>query len=213
VLHVDAREADLLGPFDGILTSPPYPGLIDYHEQHRYAYELLELDDRREREIGAAASGTSLGALEAYRNGIAGVLARAAVKLRPGAPILVVVNDRRDLYPDILAPASSSRRGYAGMSTGARAGGRASTSKMSWSRARAEPANRPPRTRVRSCRDRPQACCGSPALPDGRRLDRAGNQPHPGLVDDREHFLGGDGGDLLRRRSRAARLAVVAAER
>ena len=26
---------------DGIITSPPYPGLIDYHEQHRYAYELL----------------------------------------------------------------------------------------------------------------------------------------------------------------------------
>ena len=25
--------------------SPPYPGLIDYHEQHRYAYELLGLDD------------------------------------------------------------------------------------------------------------------------------------------------------------------------
>ena len=60
VLHGDARELDLRGPYDAILTSPPYPGLIDYHEQHRYAYELLELDDRREREIGAAASGTSL---------------------------------------------------------------------------------------------------------------------------------------------------------
>ena len=56
VLHGDARELDLAGPYDGILTSPPYPGLIDYHEQHRYAYELLELDDRREREIGAAAA-------------------------------------------------------------------------------------------------------------------------------------------------------------
>ena len=29
------------GRFDAVLTSPPYPGLIDYHEQHRYAYELL----------------------------------------------------------------------------------------------------------------------------------------------------------------------------
>ena len=59
MLHGDTRELDLPGPFDAVVTSPPYPGLIDYHEQHRYAYELLGLDDLREREIGAAASGTS----------------------------------------------------------------------------------------------------------------------------------------------------------
>src|SRR5207237_8429929 len=99
------RELALTGPFDGILTSPPYPGLIDYHEQHRYAYELLGLDDRREREIGAAASGTSLAALEAYRTGVTAVLERATAALRPDAPVLVVVNDRRDLYPAILARA------------------------------------------------------------------------------------------------------------
>jgi DNA modification methylase len=126
VLHGDAREAGLTGPFDGILTSPPYPGLIDYHEQHRYAYELLELDDRREREIGAAASGTSLAALEAYRNGIASVLANAAVKLRRRAPILIVVNDRRDLYMDILARAGleleERLRRHVNRRTGRRAG-------------------------------------------------------------------------------------------
>ena len=55
------------GAFDAILTSPPYPGLIDYHEQHRYAYELLGLDDRRDRELGAAALGTSRRALEDVR--------------------------------------------------------------------------------------------------------------------------------------------------
>ena len=133
MLHGDAREAELVGPFDGILTSPPYPGLIDYHEQHRYAYELLELDDHREREIGAAASGTSLAALEAYRNGVASVLANAAVKLRRRAPILVVVNDRRGLYPSILARAGLEPRGNgcagAGTSTGAPAAAPASTSK------------------------------------------------------------------------------------
>ena len=47
--------------FDGVLTSPPYPGLIDYHEQHRYAYELLGLDDRRELELGAAEDGNVAG--------------------------------------------------------------------------------------------------------------------------------------------------------
>ncbi|HET7568927.1 MAG TPA: DNA methyltransferase [Gaiellaceae bacterium] len=102
VVQADAQEARYAAAFDAVLTSPPYPGLIDYHEQHRYAYELLGLDDRREREIGAAAAGTSLAALEAYRSGIAAALSRAAAPLRRGAPVLVVVNDRRDLYPEIL---------------------------------------------------------------------------------------------------------------
>ncbi len=102
VLHGDAREIDLGGSFDAVLTSPPYPGLIDYHEQHRYAYELLGLDDRRERELGAAARGTSRVAVEEYVAGISDVLRRCADSLRPGAPFIVVVNDRRDLYPEIL---------------------------------------------------------------------------------------------------------------
>jgi DNA modification methylase len=105
VLHGDARELELGGPYDGVVTSPPYPGLIDYHEQHRYAYELLALDDRREREVGAAARGTSRAALEEYAAGIAAVLRRVRDVVRPGAPICIVVNDRRDLYPDILARA------------------------------------------------------------------------------------------------------------
>jgi hypothetical protein len=102
VLHGDARELELGGPYDGVVTSPPYPGLIDYHEQHRYAYELLGLDDRREREVGAAAAGTSKAALEAYVDGIGTVLARVRAALRPGAPVCIVVNDRRDLYPAVL---------------------------------------------------------------------------------------------------------------
>ena len=105
VLHGDAREVELEGPYDGIVTSPPYPGLIDYHEQHRYAYELLGLDDRRERELGAAARGTSRAAIAGYEQGIAEVLSRCARSLSPGAPVVVVVNDRRDLYPGILESA------------------------------------------------------------------------------------------------------------
>jgi hypothetical protein len=126
VVHGDSREAELGGPFDAVLTSPPYPGLIDYHEQHRYAYEILGLDDQREREIGAAESGTSLASLEAYRAGIAAVLERAASALRRGAPIIVVVNDRRDLYPEILSRAGlrleERRRRHVNRRTGRRAG-------------------------------------------------------------------------------------------
>jgi len=102
VLHGDARDLELGGPYDGVITSPPYPGLIDYHEQHRYAYELLGLDDRRERELGAAARGTSKAAIKEYVDGVAAVLAQSKAALRRGAPVCIVVNDRRELYPEIL---------------------------------------------------------------------------------------------------------------
>jgi hypothetical protein len=102
VVHADARELELEGPLDAVLTSPPYPGLIDYHEQHRYAYELLGLDDRRERELGAGARGTGRAAIEEYIEGVSTVLRGCADALRPGSPVIVVVNDRRDLYPEVL---------------------------------------------------------------------------------------------------------------
>src|ERR687888_361708 len=66
VIHGDARTVDLPLEPSGIITSPPYPGLIDYHEQHRYAYELLGLEDRREDEIGPASRGQSQAAVRAY---------------------------------------------------------------------------------------------------------------------------------------------------
>jgi hypothetical protein len=126
VLHGDAREVALEGRFDGVVTSPPYPGLIDYHEQHRYAYELLELGDLREREIGAAARGTSTAALAAYVDGIADVLAACRRALAPKARVVVVVNDRRELYPEILERAGLALeqryRRHVNRRTGRRAG-------------------------------------------------------------------------------------------
>ena len=83
VEHADARTIELPERIDGIVTSPPYPGLIDYHEQHRYAYELLGLDDRRELELGAAAAGTARKAIAAYCEGIAEALARARPRAQP----------------------------------------------------------------------------------------------------------------------------------
>jgi hypothetical protein len=102
VQHGDARELDLGGPFHAVVTSPPYPGLIDYHEQHRYAYELLGLHERREAELGRPARGLGRDAIRAYVEGVADVLAEARRRLAPGAPVCIVVNDRRDLYPEIL---------------------------------------------------------------------------------------------------------------
>jgi DNA methylase len=126
VLHRDSRDAVYDGEFDGVLTSPPYPGLIDYHEQHRYAYELLGLDDRRELELGAAAEGTSRAAIEAYTAGVADALANAAAACVDGAPVLIVVNDRRELYPEILRRAGlrleHRLRRHVNRRTGRRAG-------------------------------------------------------------------------------------------
>lgn len=126
VFHGDAREIEYRRRFDGVVTSPPYPGLIDYHEQHRYAYELLGLEDLRAVELGAAARGTSAAALTAYSEGIASVLARARASLRARSPLVIVVHDRRDLYPEILERAGlrleERLRRHVNRRTGRRAG-------------------------------------------------------------------------------------------
>ena len=105
VVHGDARELDLSAPVDAIVTSPPYPGLIDYHEQHRYAYELLGLERRHEAELGRPARGVGRAAIRAYMDGIADVLSNVRDALVPDAPVCIVVNDRRGLYEEILARA------------------------------------------------------------------------------------------------------------
>jgi DNA methylase len=126
VLHGDARELSFGGPFDGVVTSPPYPGLIDYHEQHRYAYELLGLEDRRADELGPAERGAARSALAAYVDGMVAVLESVRGSLRRGAPVLIVVNDRRELYPEILSRAGlrleERLRRHVNRRTGRRAG-------------------------------------------------------------------------------------------
>jgi hypothetical protein len=105
VVHADARDVELPVHPTGLITSPPYPGLIDYHEQHRYAYELLGLVDRRDEEIGAAAAGRTRAAVTGYVESMSAVLANARRQLTDGAWMLVVVNDAQGLYPAILANA------------------------------------------------------------------------------------------------------------
>src|SRR3990172_5810928 len=106
VLHADSRSVRLPVSPTGVITSPPYPGLIDYHEQHRYAYELLGLVDRRDEEIGAASSGRSRSARRAYVDAMSAVFDNTASQLARDAWVLIVVNDSQSLYPDILQNAS-----------------------------------------------------------------------------------------------------------
>lgn len=100
VVHGDARYEEF-PRCDMILTSPPYVGLIDYHEQHRYGYELLGLNWQAEAEIGAATNGNSMAAKRAYVNGIVEAFENLKRSLSPGGRIVVVVNDKHDLYAEI----------------------------------------------------------------------------------------------------------------
>jgi len=108
IIQGDSREVDLNkvegykgGKFDGIFTSPPYVGLIDYHDQHRYAYELFGFDDNGFKEIGPASKGRSREAKEEYKKDIIAVFQNMNKFLNPGAKIFVVVNDKDNLYPEI----------------------------------------------------------------------------------------------------------------
>jgi hypothetical protein len=126
LVHADARGVQLGVRFDGLITSPPYPGRIDYHEQHRYAYELLGLPDRREAEIGAAARGTGRRALSDYVEDMTAVFANARSQLRPRARVVIVIDDPRGLYDGILAGAGleveERLRRHVNRRTGRRAG-------------------------------------------------------------------------------------------
>lgn len=61
----------------GIFSSPPYVGLIDYHEQHAYAYDIFALQRKDDLEIGGLKKGQSKTAQEKYIQGIAEVLCNA----------------------------------------------------------------------------------------------------------------------------------------
>ncbi len=87
--------------FSGIFSSPPYVGLIDYHEQHAYAYDLFGFKRRDELEIGPLYKGKGREARESYVNGIVDVLINCKKYLANDYNIFLVANDKFDLYPII----------------------------------------------------------------------------------------------------------------
>lgn len=86
---------------DGIFTSPPYVGQIDYHDQHIYAYELFGLPRQDELEIGPKKRGKSKQAQRDYIDGIVAVLQNARTILKDDGKVFIVANDRLRLYPEI----------------------------------------------------------------------------------------------------------------
>ncbi len=98
VKHADSREVELPKGIDMVFTSPPYIGLIDYHDQHKYAYELLGLKNNEEREIGPAKNGQSQQAKQEYIKGIDDVFLHTRDYMKRNGLALIVVNDRHKLY-------------------------------------------------------------------------------------------------------------------
>lgn len=96
--HADSREVNLPKGIDMIFTSPPYIGLIDYHDQHKYAYELFGLENNETREIGAAKNGQSEQAKKDYIKGINETLIHTRDYMAKGGLALVVVSDKFNLY-------------------------------------------------------------------------------------------------------------------
>lgn len=103
VLQGDAKAVDLPKgiKLDGIYTSPPYVGMIDYHEQHRYAYELFGIDRQDDLEIGPMSRGQGKESRERYIEEIVNVFANISSWLKKGANVFIVVNDRFELYPRV----------------------------------------------------------------------------------------------------------------
>lgn len=102
--HIDSRKADL-PHIHGVITSPPYVGLIDYHRQHIYAYHLLGLEDREKHEIGPASNGSSQKARQVYQENIAEVFKRIAKAMTNDGRMIVVANDKSNLYFEIAEKA------------------------------------------------------------------------------------------------------------
>jgi len=85
----------------GIFSSPPYVGLIDYHEQHAYAYDLFGFKRKDELEIGPLYKGQGREAKLSYIEGIADVLNNCKRFLADDYDIFLVANDKYNMYPTI----------------------------------------------------------------------------------------------------------------
>ena len=85
----------------GIFSSPPYVGLIDYHEQHAYAYDLFGFDRKDELEIGPLFKGQTKEAKQNYIQGISDVLNNCKRFLADDYNVFLVANDKYNMYPTI----------------------------------------------------------------------------------------------------------------
>lgn len=117
VIHGDSRETNILEEIkkqnpefhkllinkkiDGVFTSPPYVGQIDYHEQHAYAYELFGIPRKDNKEIGPLFKGQGQKAKDEYVEGISKVFINISKFIKDDGDFFIVANDKYNLYPII----------------------------------------------------------------------------------------------------------------
>src|SRR3989338_2868005 len=115
VIHGDSREVDIFKEIkeknpkfcklltskkiDGVFTSPPYVGQIDYHEQHAYAYELFGISRKDDKEIGPLFKGQGKQAKDEYVEGISKVFINISQFIKDNGDFFIVANDKYNLYP------------------------------------------------------------------------------------------------------------------
>jgi DNA modification methylase len=116
IIEGDSRNIDILpkiknkefknlietNKIDGIITSPPYFGQLNYHFQHEYSYDIFEIKKKEESEIGSSIFGKSKKAKERYINDIVSVLINIKKYLKKDALIIIIVDDKENLYSEIL---------------------------------------------------------------------------------------------------------------
>lgn len=86
----------------GIVTSPPYVGVIDYHQEHSLSYKLFGFKRKDEMEIGPKFKGEGKKAREEYSKEMIKVFLNLKKYLTPDCEIIIVVNDKFNLYPWII---------------------------------------------------------------------------------------------------------------
>ena len=86
---------------NGVFSSPPYVGLINYHEQHAYAYDLFAFDRKDELEIGPLFKGKGKEAREQYIKGVSDVLRNCKKFLVQNYDVFLVANDKFNMYASI----------------------------------------------------------------------------------------------------------------
>lgn len=120
-LQGDAREIDIFSELEneypefsklfktqrlkGIFSSPPYVGLINYHEQHAYSYDLFGFERNDDLEIGQLFKGQGIEARKSYIEGISQVLINSKRFLQNDYDIFLVSNDKYNMYPTIAGKA------------------------------------------------------------------------------------------------------------
>ena len=124
ILHGDSRKVNIFeeikkqnsdfhkllskNKIDGIFTSPPYVGQIDYHEQHAYSYEMFDIARKDDQEIGPLYKGKGKQARDEYVEGISRVLSNISQFVKQEGDFFIVANDKFNLYP-VIAEKSGLR--------------------------------------------------------------------------------------------------------